>query len=372
MLAFLAFLFTLLFLVSIHEWGHYWVARRHNIKVQRFSIGFGKALWCIKTRSGMEVNLCILPLGGYVKLLDEREGPVAIADQPYAFNRQSISKRISVLSAGALVNIIFAIFAFWFMYSLGFKSSLPEIADIQQNSIAAQAGLTAPAQIIAIDNHRTQRWQQVLVAILARAGEHSTMCITTRNTAEKQQQYRLDLHNWHMNYLNPKPLTSLGIVAYQPPPHTPWPAERIQFIQASPLLALKYSLRDTRQFAYFNLKIIYKLLRRQLPLQSLTSPFSLITASSIALRQGLSIFMGFIGILSVSLGVVNLLPLPGLDGGQILYCLIEAIRKKPLSLALQVLLFRFSLILFVVLLFQAVTNDIVRWVHHTSLLQSIF
>ena len=361
MFSFLIFLLTLFLLVVIHEYGHYWVARRCGVKVLRFAFGFGKTLWQKQTSSGMVICLGLFPLGGYVKFADEREAPVEPLQSHMAFNRQSITKRVSILIAGSGINFLFALFAFWCMYTVGFKTVIPEIASITPHSIAAQAGISANTKILSVDNYTTTRWQQVLIALLARAGEKNTLKITTQDTQGNTHQHRLALATWQLDHYKPKPLASLGITPYQPKKNESWPLQKIQTIQYTPIAAFKQSVQESQQFAVFNLKIIYKLISRQLPLQSLASPFSLIKISKVAFKQGFSVYMGFLAIFSVSLGVINLLPLPGLDGGHILYCLIEKIRNKSISLATQVLLFRLSLIVFIVLLVQAVANDLVRW-----------
>ena len=364
MLALFTFLLTIMILVGIHEWGHYWVARCCGVKVQRVALGFGKIIFRKRTSSGMELALGFIPLGGYVKLVDEREGPITAQDQPYAFNRQSVSKRLAILTAGPTINILFAILAFSLMYGIGFKTVRPQIKSVQLNSIAARAGIQAHYEITAVDGYQTQYWQQILVAIIARAGEQTTLHMTTQTAEGTTHHHILDLAQWQMNPLIPQPLQSLGITPYQPPLGQHWPREHIRTIQYPLLEALQQACLETWNFAKLNSMIIYKLIRRQLSIQSLTSPFSLVKVSETAFKQGFSVFMGFLAIFSVSLGVINLLPLPGLDGGHIIYCLAEALRRKPIALATQVLLFRLSLIFITVLLVQAFANDFVRWFTH--------
>ncbi|MEH6469343.1 MAG: RIP metalloprotease RseP, partial [Porticoccus sp.] len=146
-------------LVTFHEFGHFWVARRCGIKVVRFSVGFGTPLFRWRDKWDTEFVVSVLPLGGYVKMVDEREGDVAEKDLPYAFNRKPVWQRMAVVAAGPLANFLLAILLYWIVYSLGVTGVAPVIASLEPNSIAEQAGLQPGQEIVALDGEPTPTWQ---------------------------------------------------------------------------------------------------------------------------------------------------------------------------------------------------------------------
>ena len=168
-----AFIFTIALLVAIHEFGHFWVARKLNVKVLRFSIGFGTPLFRFKGKKDQtEFVIASIPLGGYVKMLDEREGDVAEDELPRAFNRQSVYKRFAIVFAGPFVNFVFAVFAFWLMFVMGVQGLKPVMGKLEPTSIAWQSGLRSGDQIVSVDGDSTPTlnsvYEQLLVAFLDR------------------------------------------------------------------------------------------------------------------------------------------------------------------------------------------------------------
>ena len=148
-------------LVTFHEFGHFWVARRCGVKVERFSIGFGTPLLRWRDKQDTEFVLALLPLGGYVKMLDEREGNVAEEDRPYAFNSKTVWQRIAIVAAGPLANFLLAFVAFWLVFLAGERDLAPVVGQVQVGSTAEQAGFQAGMEIVSIDGQLTPTWSSV-------------------------------------------------------------------------------------------------------------------------------------------------------------------------------------------------------------------
>ncbi len=209
----LSFLVALLVLVSIHEFGHFYVARRCGVRVHRFSIGFGKVLWSWRDRQGTEYALAALPLGGYVKMLDEREGVVAAEERHMAFNNKSVWQRIAIVAAGPIANFILAILLFWGLMLQGERGMVPVIDSIAPNSIAAQAGLEKGQEILAVDGIPTPTWQALNRALLNRLGESGPISFKVAYSEDSHFQYESEaqLHDWLRDAADPDPVAGLGI-----------------------------------------------------------------------------------------------------------------------------------------------------------------
>jgi regulator of sigma E protease len=214
----LSFLVALLILVSIHEFGHFYVARRCGVKVHRFSIGFGKVLWSWRDRHGTEFAFAALPLGGYVKMLDEREGPVAPEERHLAFNHKSVWQRMAIVAAGPAANFILAILLFWGLLLQGERGLVPIIESVEPGSIAAQAGLEQGQQIVAIDGRPTPTWQAVNQVLLNRLGESGTISFTVSYPDDSHFQYESEaqLQEWLRDAADPDPVAGLGITLQFP------------------------------------------------------------------------------------------------------------------------------------------------------------
>lgn len=443
----LSFVVAVLVLITVHEFGHFWVAKRLKIKVVRFSIGFGKPIWRRVAKDGTEYVIGMLPLGGYVRLLDESDSDVAGYEKQFAYNRRPVWQRLMVVLAGPLTNFLFAIIAFWLIFTLGVKQMKPIIGHIKPHSIAAQAGMVKGQEFVNIDGASISNWQDVALQIAERMGETGTMTITTVSPHNQAHHYQLNLAKWTMNDLRPKPIESLGIVPYRPPvtskvvkllpdgaavkagiqvgdhidaldgkPVKDW-YEFVEFIQLHPgkqvkitvsrdgkqltlpvtigkryvglrkvgvlgvesdvgkipahmLEELNYNLltawvpatREVYQLTSFNVVMLGKMLLGQVSIRSLGGPITIFRIADRAFKDGFIVYVGFLAIISIMLGFVNLLPIPGLDGGHILYYIIEIIMRRPLSVAVQTLTFRIGIILLVVLIVQATVNDLLRLV----------
>lgn len=438
---------TLLIIIGIHELGHFLAARCLGVKVLRFSLGFGKALWRKTDKRGTEYVIAAIPLGGYVKMLDEDEGPVPDNQLHLSYNTQPFYKKFIIVAAGPLSNLILAFVLYWLLFIIGFNSIAPVIGNIIPQSIASQAGLKPNQEIVSVDNKTTTGWMSVIIRILSHTGETGSLPIETKsfNVSSPIYPYTLDLQNWHMDNLKPDPLESLGIVPYEPTipaiigkvetnspaaksqlqigdkitaidgkPIQNWldmltiieknPSQQLIFtldrdakhqvvpvtigyqrdmllkkhgylgimpqfklpegmlrkVQYGPLTAISHAWQNLCDFTFLNLNLVGKLLTGKASLKSLGGPISIFQSAGIALNQGITSFMSFLAFLSISIGIINIFPIPGLDGGHILFQVIEVIIRRPIPQKYLILFYRLGVILLLLLIFQAVTNDILR------------
>lgn len=353
-----AFLVTILIIVGVHEWGHFAVATLCKIKVLRFSIGFGKALWRFQSKQGTEYVIALIPLGGYVKLLDEREGLVSSEERPYAFNYRPLYQRFLVILAGSFFNLLCSLLAFWWVLSMGITYVKPIIGSVKADSLVAQAGLQAREEIIAIDGHPTPHWAAIAMALIRHYGEQGKLTITVQKPDEMQVRSHttsIDLRQWKLNALRPDPLGSLGIIPYRS-------SHLLHTLHYSPLAAWKPAFEQLTTFVNFNIVIVYKMVTGVISWQSLGGPLTIWDATVLAADQGLVVYINFLGLLGASIALINLLPIPGLDGAQLIYLAIEGIRRRPVSTAVQLLFFRLGLILLSLLMLQALMNDLLRFI----------
>ncbi|AMW78983.1 zinc metalloprotease [Acinetobacter sp. TGL-Y2] len=434
-------------LIAIHEFGHYWVARKLGVKVLVYSIGFGPTLlkWTSK-KSGIQYQLSALPLGGYVKMLDEREGNVSAEDLPYAFNRQSPWKRIAIVAAGPLVNLIFAVFLFWILFLPAQEQLNTRVGKIVENTPAALAKMQAGDKIVAVDGATTINWEKLNYALVDRVGETGHIQIQ----AERHGQ----LQNFHLpiqNFLKDQtqsPLDILGFLPYRPQiapvvhklspdgaairqgmkegdrivavegkPIKDWfevvdvvqkspekllkidvlrdgktvqlqvmpqgkrdnmgqttgmlgvqaqsgqiniPAEYKHTIQYNPAEAFVVAVEKTGQLSGMILNSIVKMVRGLIGLDNLSGPITIAKVAGQSAEMGWKTFISFMALMSVSLGVLNLLPIPMLDGGHLLYYIIELIRGKPVSEQIQLVGLKIGMVLLGSMMFLAIFNDFMR------------
>jgi regulator of sigma E protease len=211
-------LFTLAVLVTVHEYGHFWVARRCGVKVLRFSIGFGTPLIRWRDKLDTEYVIAAIPLGGYVKMLDEREGDVTPGMEEQAFNRKPVLSRIAVVSAGPLANLLLAVLAYWFVFISGETGIAPVIGGVEQGSVAELAGLEAGQEIVSIDGHGTPTWQAVNFRLLERIGDTGTLEFGVRYPdSDMVYNSRTELFQWLSDVEEPNLVRGLGLEIYRPP-----------------------------------------------------------------------------------------------------------------------------------------------------------
>ncbi|MDN4500937.1 sigma E protease regulator RseP [Alteromonadaceae bacterium BrNp21-10] len=432
-------------LVAVHEWGHFWVARRCGVKVERFSIGFGKALWRRKDALGTEYVIAAIPLGGYVKMLDERVDHVADEDLPHAFNRQSVGKRIAIIAAGPVVNFLFAILALTCMYMLGVDSVKPIIGKVTPSSIAAKAELQPQSQIVAIGQTEVNDWQSVNLELISHIGAKQLAITVQPEGSNSRQLKTLKIEDWAFDPDKQSAMASLGFTPFMPKVSTTIAlvaensaAERANIEQGDKIIALDgtpvqdwepivsyiaaragedvtirvqrkadtidlsvtlasrevdgivsgylgvvpqreawpESYRFTQQYDPFNalvqgsvktwrlmtlsVEMIGKLFTGDMSVKNLSGPISIAQGAGASAGYGLVQFLSFLALISVSLGIINLLPLPVLDGGHLLYFIIELLTGKAVPEKVQEVGFKIGGSLLFLLMSIAIMNDITR------------
>lgn len=439
-------LITIFFVVGTHESAHFITARLLGVKVLRFSIGFGKTLFRWHDKSGTEYVLALIPLGGYVKMLDETEGNVPKEELHLAYNIQPFYKKFLIVVAGPLTNIICALILYWLIFMIGFTTVKPLIGSIAPGSIAAQAGLKPNQEIVKVDDQPVTAWAGFILRLISHAGDNDSLTIDVVNTGDhKIEKHILNLNNWQLNGLAPDPLASIGITPYMPSipliigkmvadspaaianlkigdkliaidnqPVQTWdelittilshpdvtmtfklernqkeinlpvtighqrdifftksgylgigpsfslPKEMLRNMKSGPLEALSLAWQQMYDFTYFNFLLVGKLVTGKLSLQSLGGPITIFDTAGDALNFGLVSFLGFLAFLSISIGVINLLPIPGLDGGHLFIQIIEFIIRRPVPEKIMLVLYRMGFMLILLLLVVSLVNDLLR------------
>ena len=260
--------FTLLFVIGTHEAAHFMMARCLKVDVLRFSIGFGKTLLSWRDRKNTEYVLALIPLGGYVKMLDETEGTVPANRLPYAYNRQPIYKKILIVLAGPVMNLLCALLLYWMLFLVGFVTIKPVIGTIAPHSIA-EAALLKPGQtIISVDHHNMLSWVSVMLRLAMHIGDHDQVHVVTTTPQHSQPQtHVLDLKTWKLDDLHPDLLTSLGIT----PALTPLD-QLLVHIQYPPLAALQQAFHIVMTVITVNFVLCGKLVMGKLSIHSLGGP----------------------------------------------------------------------------------------------------
>jgi regulator of sigma E protease len=436
------FIVALALLIVIHEYGHFWVARRCGVKVLRFSVGFGKPLWRRLGKDGTEFVIAPFPLGGYVKMLDEREGDVPEHELHRAFNRQSLSKRIAIVVAGPVANLLFAIVAYWFLLVSGIPGIKPVVGEVAPASIAAEAGLLAGDEILQVDGHDTPTWNATFKALMLHAerGEQTQITVASGGSELSHQlmvpKLGIDQAGQLLGRLGISPLRPdikpvIGEVVADSPAEqaglipgdrllsadgaqldnwndwvaliqdsagktlsieisrngekqglqlTPQatdngqgrigagvdselsqlPEELQAELRYGPLEAVPQAMVQTWQFTSSTMKSLWGMLTGEVSTDNLGGPISIAQIAGSSAEQGLISFVSFLAMISITLGILNLLPIPMLDGGHLAMFLIEAVRGKPLSEETQVKGQQIGLFLLLMLMFLAFFNDLTR------------
>lgn len=441
----LALALTLGILVTLHEYGHFWVARRCGVKVLRFSVGFGKPMFSWYDKHGTEFAVAAIPLGGYVKMLDEREGPVPEELRDQAFTSKPPSQRIAIAAAGPLANFIFAIFAYWLLSVVGVTHVAPIVGQIADESVAERVGLQEGMEIHAVDGHRVSSWRDVNMRILERTGEHGLISMEVSEDGARGTVSG-ELSGWGLSDDTPNPLAEFGITPWRPavPPVlgqisdggraqaaglqpgdrivavggepisswfelvefirnapeqtlqvtierngaeqsvsvTPeaktqengesigfvgagveaisWPEEVLRDVSYGPFAAVPVALSETWADTRLTLVAIKKMVTGLLSPTNLSGPITIARVAEASVSSGFEDFVRFLAYLSVSLGILNLLPVPVLDGGHIVYYTIEALRGKPLSEQAQAFGLRIGMAMILTLMVFALYNDLMR------------
>ena len=433
-------------LVTFHEFGHFWVARRCGVKVLRFSVGFGSPLFRWHDRQGTEFVIAAIPLGGYVKMLDEREGDVPPALLDSAFNRKSVRQRFAIVSAGPLANFLLALVFFWLLAMLGSEQIRPVIGAVEPGSLAAQAGLAVDQEIVAVNGKPVSGWGEVNLQLVRRLGESGQLDVTVRDVGGSSERHlQISLQNWLKGVEEPDPITSLGIRPWRPQiapviaqldPEGPaqaagirlgdrllslnqqplddwqqvidavrtlpgepvslqverqgqrldvsltlatrgegevrrgylgagveggeWPAEMLREVSFGPLEAVAEGVRRTWTMSLLTLDSLKKMLFGELSVKNLSGPITIAKVAGASAQSGLGDFLNFLAYLSISLGVLNLLHIPVLDGGHLLFYLVEWVRGRPLSERVQGWGVQIGISLVVGVMLLALVNDLGR------------
>ncbi|MCB2251142.1 sigma E protease regulator RseP [Pseudomonas chlororaphis] len=433
-------------LVTFHEFGHFWVARRCGVKVLRFSVGFGMPLLRWHDRHGTEFVVAAIPLGGYVKMLDEREGEVPVDQLEQSFNRKSVRQRIAIVAAGPVANFLLALVFFWVLAMLGTEQVRPVIGGVEAGSMAAKAGLNAGQEIVAIDGEPTVGWSAVNLQLVRRLGESGTLQLLVREQGSTTDSPReLVLDNWLKGTDEPDPIRSLGIRPWRPAlapvlaeldPKGPaqaaglktgdrllaldgqeltdwqqvvdwvrvrpdtkimlrverdgaqidvpvtlaargkekvasgylgagvkavdWPPQMLREVSYGPLAAIGEGARRTWTMSLLTLDSLKKMLFGELSVKNLSGPITIAKVAGASAQSGVADFLNFLAYLSISLGVLNLLPIPVLDGGHLLFYLIEWVRGRPLSDRVQGWGIQIGISLVVGVMLLALVNDLGR------------
>ena len=433
-------------LVTIHEFGHFWVARRCGVKVLRFSVGFGSPLLRWHDRQGTEFVVAAIPLGGYVKMLDEREGdvPPELLDQ--SFNRKSVKQRIAIVAAGPVANFLLALLFFWVLAMLGSQQVRPVIGAVEAGSLAQAAGLQAGQEIVAINGKSTTGWAAVNLQLVTRLGETGQLDVAVREPGSSVDSLRrIELDNWLRGADEPDPIASLGIRPWRPvlepvlaqlDPKGPafaaglkegdrllalngqaladwqqlvdqvrglpgksitlqierqgqqldmsltlaargegqaltgymgagvaggeWPPSMLREVRFGPLEAVVEGAKNTWAMSVLTLNSLKKMLFGELSVKNLSGPITIAQVAGASAESGLSDFLKFLAYLSISLGVLNLLPIPVLDGGHLLFYLVEWVRGRPLSERVQGWGMQIGISLVIGVMLLALVNDLSR------------
>jgi regulator of sigma E protease len=444
----LAFIVALGVLITFHEFGHYWVARRFDVKILRFSIGFGRAIYKKNFgKDNTEFVIASLPLGGYVKMLDEREGEVKKEELPRSFNYKPLWQRFAIVSAGPIFNFIFAIFAYWVIFVVGVNGLKPFIGEVEPASISSQSGLASGQEILSINEVKTPTWSTVLDELVNHTVSGDVINLEVIDSDGVERKVEIDLSRISIDEMaEGKLLEALGlsviklklaaiigkvlpggiaeksgllqydeILSANNEIVTSW-GEWVAMIRKSPNQVLdvevlrgdsiikiemiperiqsegevigrigaavfrpddlfdsyftieSYSLPDafikalkkTWEMSVLTLRVLGKMIIGEASVKNLSGPISIAQYAGQSAGIGLVAFFSFMAIVSVSLGVLNLLPVPLLDGGHLMYYLVELVIGKPVSEAIQILGQQVGIVLLLGLMSIAIFNDITR------------
>jgi regulator of sigma E protease len=436
-------------LITFHEFGHFWVARRCNVRVLRFSVGFGRALWSRRAADGTEYRIAAIPLGGYVKMLDEREAPVAPDERDQAFNRKPVGQRIAIVAAGPAFNLIFALAAFWLMFVVGTPETRPVVG--QTTGIAAEAGLQEKDMIVRVDQRRTETWTHALLGLMPPALDRRPATIEVEDEFGVRRELTLPLDRLGPEFREEDTLGFLGIEPWRPnlpaligevaegspaeqaglrtddriiaingesvqgwqdiarvipeqamvndaiadlevdierdgrqlsltvtprldqgrpvigiqaPP--PGPELQADFdrmftiIRHGPIDAIGQATGETWRLTTATLGILGRMITGKASLSNLSGPITIAQMAHSSARLGFSRFLFFLGLISLSLAIINLLPIPMLDGGHLMYFLAEIIKGSPVSVKTQIIGQYIGLLMVIALMSLAIFNDILR------------
>jgi regulator of sigma E protease len=448
----LAFLVALGILVVVHELGHFIVARLCGVKVLRFAVGFGKVLWSRRYGPDQtEWALCSIPLGGYVKMVDEREGPVAPEELPRAFTQQSLGRRSLIVLAGPVANLLLAIVLYWALFMHGIDELRPVLGAPQAASAAARAGVHAGDLVLSVNGHEVRSWEEMRWELLQDLADRKESQLQVARRDGRREMLVLSTHELDINALDKDPVRLLGLTIQPPPlpavigavmPDAPAAragfkkGDRVLTIDGSPIdlwsevaqaarsapdrllrftverdgqrleievvperiedkdhpgaaaaigrvgfspqdvpalreamfttvsyapeLAIGKAVAQTWDTAIFTLRMIGRMLIGELSFKNLSGPLTIADVAGQSVQYGIPYYIKFLALISISIGVLNLLPIPVLDGGHLMYYLAEFLRGKPLPEKVFAVGQRIGLTLLLLMMSVALFNDLNR------------
>lgn len=438
--------------MTFHEYGHFWVARRCGVKVETFSIGFGKALFRWYDKQGTEFILAALPLGGYVKMLDERAGEVSVVDKPMAFSSKTPWQRMAIIAAGPAANFLLAGVIFWFVFLGGESGLAPVVGEVSQDSMAEQAGFESGMEIIEIAGDQVESWGDVSQRLFDFIGIQGDIEFSVvYPDSDLVYEIVVPVDDWLSDAEAPMPLQDLGLTPAvtldaltiisveagsaaardgllandqvlrldgaeilstkrfvdtisESPDKTlniavsrigsadeateielfvtpdsvdrdgekvgvmgvrlsssiSYDPENIRTVDYNLLTAVPRAIDEVTEMSSFVVKSIFKLLAGELSPKNLSGPITIAKVAGDQARSGLDNFVRFVAILSIMLGVMNLLPIPVLDGGHLVFIVIELIKGSPVSDAVQLIGYKAGFAMLVSLMIFATFNDLTR------------
>lgn len=361
-------IFAFFIVVLVHEYGHFLVARWMGIKVLRFAIGFGKPVFAYRAKSGVEYAVGFLPLGGYVKMQDafsESDPDVSntTGSSGVAFEKKSVWARALVVIAGPLFNLMLATFIFMIIYSAGITYIKPVIGKVAPHSIAAYAHLKKGDEIIQVGNWKTKSWASVVMQLIMHVGDTKSlpMVVLSQRPHHARTHY-LNVRHWKFDPAKPDLLQSIGITSYFPENqkarhHIVVTEKHIGFFAILP------AIQQVKRWVVFHFVVIKQMIVGHISLKALSGPIGVFSMAGSASLSGMIIYLQFIAFISIVLGVINILPIPALDGGHLLFCVIESVIRRPLSPRVQLLLTNIGVIFLVTLMVYATINDVIRVVY---------
>ena len=442
------FLLAIGILVAVHEFGHYWAARLCGVKVLRFCFGFGKTIWSRRAGADQtEWAIAAFPLGGYVKMLDEREAPVAAVELSRAFNRQTVGRRALIVAAGPLANFLLAVLLYWGLFAHGVDELRPRLAQPPTGTPAAVAGLAAGDEIIAVDGRPVRTWGEFRWEMLRHVLDRTSIDIEVGSAGVTRARHRIDLHAVALGDLESDPLLPVGFRLYRPPVPPVvgevlaasaaaeaglQPGDRILMVagesiddwyqlaqaarqhpgQALPVVverdgqtlqllpvptveeergkpvgrlgvrarpaaeggaqdrfvqvsyafpeAFSKALAQTWDTAILSLRMLWRMIVGDLSWKNLSGPVTIADYAGQSASLGTAHYIRFLALVSISLGVLNLLPIPVLDGGHLLYYFVEIIKGAPVSDRVAEIGQQIGLVLLGTLMVFALYNDLSR------------
>ncbi|MBD1575076.1 MULTISPECIES: sigma E protease regulator RseP [Vibrio] len=442
-----SFIVALGILVAVHEFGHFWVARRCGVKVEKFSIGFGKSIWSRKAKDGVEYTIAMIPLGGFVKMLDSRVDDVPDEQKHLAFDHKSLWRRSAIVAAGPAFNFLFAILAYWLVFMIGVPALKPVIGDVAPSSIASKAGITSGMELKSISGIETSDWESAHMALISHIGDKQIVLkVTSPQDVGIETSITLDTQDWSFDPETDSVMQTLGFQPYRPAltmvisnvskdsaaeqagfkvgdrllainnkPVTQWQAfvdavkfspekmlnlqierngqqqtvaliprsktltdgtkigfagiapsmeswpEEYRFEQKYGIFAsIPKAINKTGQIIDLTITMVKKLFTGDVGINNLSGPITIAKGAGATADYGLVYFLGFLALISVNLGIINLMPLPVLDGGHLLFFAIEAIIRRPVPEKVQEIGYRIGSTAIFALMLIAIFNDFAR------------